>query len=191
MYLELLKERVLIFDGAMGTSIQQLGLTAADFGGIDLEGCNDYLVITRPDAIEGIHAAYLEAGADVLETDTFRSNRLTLREYGLQDRVIEINKAAALLARRVADRFSTPDRPRMVAGSIGPSGFLPSTSDPTLGNTTYRELCDVFYEQAKGLVEGGVDVLLVETSQDILEVKAQIAGIRNYLRAAGVQRPIQ
>ena len=123
-YLHELKQRVLIYDGAMGTSIQGLGLSAADFGGPDLEGCNDYLVITRPDAIEAIHASFLEAGADVLETDTFRSNRLTLREYGLQDRVIEINVAAAQIARRVADRFATAERPRFVAGSIGPSGYL-------------------------------------------------------------------
>ena len=191
MYLNVLKERVVVFDGAMGTSIQALGLSAADFGGPSLEGCNDYLVITRPDAIEGIHAAYLEAGADVLETDTFRSNPLTLREYDLQDRVIEINRAAAALARKVADQFSTPDRPRFVAGSIGPSGFLPSTSDPSLGNITYRELVDVFYQQAKGLAEGGVDLMLVETSQDILEVKAQVAGIRKYFRDAGKSLPIQ
>src|SRR5688500_9354282 len=105
MYLNVLKERVVVFDGAMGTSIQALGLSAADFGGPSLEGCNDYLVITRPDAIEGIHAAYLKAGADVLETDTFRSNPLTLREYDLQDRVIEINRAAAALARNTADKL--------------------------------------------------------------------------------------
>jgi 5-methyltetrahydrofolate--homocysteine methyltransferase len=191
MYLTALKERVLVFDGAMGTSIQALGLSAADFGGPALEGCNDYLVITRPDAIESIHASYLQAGADVLETDTFRSNPITLREYGLQDRVVEINRAAAQLARRVADKFSTPARPRFVAGSIGPSGMLPSTSDPSLGNITYGELVDVFFEQARGLVEGGVDVLLVETSQDILEVKAQVTGIRKYLRSAGLQLPIQ
>ena len=191
MYLEILKKRVLVFDGAMGTSIQGLNLSANDFGGRDLEGCNDYLVITRPDAIEGIHASYLSAGADVLETDTFRSNRLTLKEYGLQDRTLEINRAAASLARRVADKFSTPDRPRFVAGSIGPSGFLPSTSDPTLGNITYEELAIVFAEQARGLVEGGADVLLVETSQDILEVKAQVAGIRQYFKEAGLTRPIQ
>src|SRR5688572_17051935 len=117
MYLQTLKDRVLVFDGAMGTSIQALGLTAADFGGPALDGCNDYLVITRPDAIESIHASYLEVGADVLETNTFRSNPLTLREYGLQDRVLEINRAAASLARRVADKFATPDRPRFVAGS--------------------------------------------------------------------------
>ena len=152
MYLDLLKKRVLVFDGAMGTSIQALGLSAADFGGAALEGCNDYLVITRPDAIESIHASYLRVGADVLETNTFRSNPLTLREYGLQDRTIEINRAAASLARTVADKFATPDRPRFVAGSIGPSGMLPSTSDPTLGNITFDELAAAFYQQAQGLV---------------------------------------
>jgi len=190
-YLDTLKKRVLVFDGAMGTSIQGLGLSAVDFGGVHLEGCNDYLVISRPDAIESVHASYLEVGADVLETNTFRSNRLTLREYDLHERVIEINREAAALARRVADRFATPDRPRFVAGSIGPSGFLPSTSDPTLGNITYQQLAEVFYEQAQGLVEGGVDVLLIETSQDILEVKAQVAGIRRYLRESGRNVPIQ
>jgi 5-methyltetrahydrofolate--homocysteine methyltransferase len=190
-YIETLKQRVLVYDGAMGTSIQALGLSAADFGGPGLEGCNDHLVLSRPDAIEHIHASFLEVGCDVVETDTFRANRLTLREYGLQDRVVELNRAAAALARRVADRFATPERPRFVAGSIGPSGFLPSTSDPTLGNITYDELADVFAEQARGLVEGGVDVLLIETSQDILEVKAQVAGIRRYFREAGVWRPVQ
>jgi 5-methyltetrahydrofolate--homocysteine methyltransferase len=190
-YLDVLAQRVLVYDGAMGTSIQKLDLSEADFGGPGLEGCNDYLVITRPDAIEAVHASFLEVGCDVLETDTFRSNRLTLREYGLHDRVLEINRAAAQLARRVADRFTTPDRPRFVAGSIGPSGFLPSTSDPVLGNVTFSELVDVFGEQAQGLVEGGVDVLLIETSQDILEVKAQIVGIRRALQGLGVQVPLQ
>jgi 5-methyltetrahydrofolate--homocysteine methyltransferase len=190
-YLDRLQQRVLVFDGAMGTSIQKLGLTAADFGGPGLDGCNDHLVLSRPDAIESIHASFLEVGCDVLETNTFRANRLTLREYGLHDRVLEMNRAAGRVARRVADRFATADRPRFVAGSIGPSGFLPSTSDPTLGNTTFAELASVFAEQARGLVEGGVDVLLIETSQDILEVKAQIAGIRRYFREAGVSVPIQ
>jgi 5-methyltetrahydrofolate--homocysteine methyltransferase len=190
-YLETLDHRVLVFDGAMGTSIQGLGLTAADFGGAGLDGCNDHLVLSRPDAIEAIHASFLEVGCDVLETNTFRSNRLTLREYGLDDRVLEMNRAAAKLARGVADRFSAGDRPRFVAGSIGPSGFLPSTSDPTLGNIGFEELAAVFGEQARGLVEGGVDVLLIETSQDILEVRAAIVGIRRYLREAGVRVPIQ
>ncbi|MBW3554958.1 MAG: homocysteine S-methyltransferase family protein, partial [Gemmatimonadetes bacterium] len=165
----------------MGTSIQTRGLTADDFGGPALEGCNDYLVITRPDVVEEIHASFLEVGCDVVETDTFRSNRLTLKEYGLQDRILEINRAAAEVARRACDRYATEEKPRFVAGSIGPSGYLPSTSDPALGNITYEELVEAFTEQARGLIEGGVDVLLIETSQDILEVKAQVTGCRRAL----------
>jgi 5-methyltetrahydrofolate--homocysteine methyltransferase len=187
-YLAALKDRVLVFDGAMGTSIQRYELTAEDFGGARLEGCNDFLVISRPDVIEEIHASFLEAGCDVLETDTFRSNRLTLGEYGLGDRVREMNVAAAGLARRVAQRFSSPERPRFVAGSIGPSGFLPSSSDPTLGNASFDELVPVFAEQARALIEGGVDVLLIETSQDILEVKAAVFGCREAIREA--DRPV-
>ena len=121
-YLDVLKDRVLVYDGAMGTSIQALGLTAADFGGPELEGCNDHLVLSRPDVVEEIHASYLEVGCDVVETNTFRANQLTMREYGLEDRIVELNRTAAALARRAADRFSTPERPRFVAGSIGPSG---------------------------------------------------------------------
>src|SRR5690606_8266082 len=127
-------------------------------------------------------------GCDAVETDTFRSNRITLGEYGLGDRVREINIAAAQVARRAADRFATPERPRFVAGSIGPSGFLPSASDPTLGNITFEQLAPVFAEQAKALVEGGVDLLLIETSQDILEVKAAIFGCREAIESAG--RPV-
>jgi 5-methyltetrahydrofolate--homocysteine methyltransferase len=190
-YLDVLGRRVLVYDGAMGTSLQTLNLTEADFGGPGLEGCNDYLVISRPDAVESVHASFLEVGCDVLETDTFRSNRLTLREYDLHERVLEINRAAATLARGVADRFATADRPRFVAGSIGPSGLLPSTSDPVLGNTTFEELAATFAEQAQGLVEGGVDVLLIETSQDILEVRAQVVGARRAMRALGVHVPLQ
>jgi 5-methyltetrahydrofolate--homocysteine methyltransferase len=188
-YLAALDERVLVFDGAMGTSIQRYDLTPEDFGGQALEGCNDYLVITRPDVVGEIHASFLDAGSDVLETDTFRSNRLTLREYGLHDQVREINVAAAGLARSVADRFAAETgRPRFVAGSIGPSGFLPSASDPTLGNITFAELVPVFQEQAAALIEGGVDVLLIETSQDILEVKAAVFGCRQAIAQAG--RPV-
>jgi 5-methyltetrahydrofolate--homocysteine methyltransferase len=182
-YVAALRERVLVFDGAMGTSIQGYGLTAEDFGGERLEGCNDYLVVTRPDVIGEIHASFLEAGCDVLETNTFRSNRITLGEYGLGERVGEVNETAARLARDVADRYT--DRPRFVAGSIGPSGFLPSASDPTLGNITFDALVELFAEQATALVAGGVDVLLIETSQDILEVKAAIFGCRDAIRAAG------
>ncbi|MGK7313564.1 MAG: homocysteine S-methyltransferase family protein [Candidatus Longimicrobiales bacterium M2_2A_002] len=184
-YLEALRGRALVYDGAMGTSIQALELTADDFGGPALEGCNDHLVLSRPDVIEEIHASFLEAGCDVVETDTFRANRLTLKEYGLDEKVVELNRAAAEVARRACERHATGDRPRFVAGSIGPSGFLPSTNDPSLGDMTYAELVDVFAEQATGLVEGGVDVLLIETSQDMLEVKAQVTGIRRALEALG------
>ncbi|HUH14216.1 MAG TPA: homocysteine S-methyltransferase family protein, partial [Longimicrobiales bacterium] len=190
-YTEVLKQRVLVFDGAMGTSIQARDLSAADFGGAALEGCNDHLVFSRPDVVEEIHASFLEVGCDVLETDTFRSNPITLREYGLSEQTHELNRAAAELARRAADRFSTPERPRFVAGSIGPSGFLPATSDPTLGNVTYEELVDAFVVQAAGLIEGGVDVLLIETSQDMLEVKAQVTACRLAMKETGRDVPIQ
>ena len=136
-YLELLAERVLVFDGAMGTSIQALGLSAADFGGPALEGCNDHLSLTRPDVIAGIHASFLVVGCDVIETNSFRANRLAIEEYGLSERVVELNRAAARVARAEADRFSTPERPRFVAGSIGPSGYLPGASDPVLGSKTW------------------------------------------------------
>src|SRR5690606_11292273 len=191
-YLDAIEDHVVIFDGAMGTSIQRYGLTAEDYGGKQYEGCVDYLVITRPDVIEEIHASFLEVGEEAVETNTFRANRLTLSEYGLQDRVLEINRAAAGLARRVCDRFEQETgMPRCVAGSIGPSGKLPSGSDPDLSNITFEELADIFYEQAQGLVEGGADLLLVETSQDILEVKAAVYGINRYFEDAGVRIPLQ
>ncbi len=129
-YLDALKKRVLIFDGAMGTNLQKMNLTAEHFGGERTNGCNDYLVISYPQAVEKVHRSFLEVGVDVIETDTFRSNRLTLGEYGLAERVIEINRVAAALARRLADEYSTPEQPRFVAGSIGPSGKLPSVNDP-------------------------------------------------------------
>ncbi|MFQ3536406.1 MAG: methionine synthase [Aggregatilineales bacterium] len=191
-YLEAIRDHVLIYDGAMGTSIQRYKLTAEDFGGEALNGCNDYLVITRPDVIEAIHSSFLAVGCEVIETNTFRSNRITLAEYGLQDRVLEINRAAAQLARRVADKFAAETGlPRYVAGSIGPSGKLPSSDDPDLSNITFDELADVFAEQARGLVEGGVDVLLVETSQDILEVRAAVYGITRYFQESGNRVALQ
>jgi 5-methyltetrahydrofolate--homocysteine methyltransferase len=191
-YLDAIKDHVLIYDGAMGTNIQRYDLTAADFGGESLNGCNDYLVITRPDVIEEIHASFFEVGSEVVETCTFRSNRLTLAEYKLQDRVIEINRAAAQLARRVADRFERETgKPRYVAGSIGPTGKLPSSDDPELSNVTFDELAAVFYEQAQGLVEGGADALLIETSQDILEVRAAVYGIHRYFLDSGNRVAVQ
>jgi len=178
-YLEALRERVLIYDGAMGTSIDTFALTVEDYGGERTFGNRDYLVITRPDVITRIHESFMEAGADVLETCTFQSTRLRLEEWGLGERTLEINRAAARLAREVADRFEARDgRPRYVAGSMGPTGKLPSSDDPALSDISFEELSAIFREQAIGLIEGGVDVLLVETSVDILEVKAALDGIR-------------
>jgi 5-methyltetrahydrofolate--homocysteine methyltransferase len=191
-YLDAVQDHVVIFDGAMGTSIQAYKLTAEDFGGEHLNGCNDYLVITRPDVIQAIHESFLAVGSEVVETNTFRSNRLTLAEYGLEDRVLEINRAAAQVARRACEIWEAKTGiPRMVAGSIGPSGKLPSGNDPDLSNITFDELADVFAEQAQGLVEGGVDLLLIETSQDILEVKAAVYGINRYFDRARVRVPLQ
>lgn len=173
--LEIIKERTLVFDGAMGTMIQKCNLGPSDFGGENLEGANDHLVVTRPDVIEGIYKEYLEAGADVIETNSFGSNRLKLEEYGLST-IREHNVSAAKIARKVADAYSTPEQPRFVYGSMGPTGMLPSSTDEALSAITYDQLHDIFKEQAYHLIEGGVHGLLVETSQDILEVKAAVAG---------------
>src|SRR5438067_40444 len=170
-YLDELKKRVLIYDGAMGTNIQRYNLKPEDFGGKALEGCNDNLVRTRPDVIQAIHESFLAVGCDVVETCTFQSTPRRLHEWGLGDKTQEINVNASRIARSACDKYSTPERPRFVAGSMGPTGMLPSSSDPVLSQITYAELSENFYTQAKYLVEGGVDVLLIETSQDILEVK--------------------
>src|SRR5688572_13319354 len=190
-YLESLHERVLIFDGAMGTSVQRYNLTPEEFGGPRLEGCNDYLCVVNPRVIDEIHASYLEAGADVLETATFGSTRPKLEEYGIGDETYHQNYTAAQIARRLADEYSTDARPRYVAGSMGPTGFLPSADDPTLSNITYRQLKEIYKEQAKPLVEGGVDLLIIETTQDILELKAAINGAIEYFKESGRSVPIQ
>lgn len=190
-YLRLLQERVLIYDGAMGTQLMALELSAEDFGGDRYLGCYEALVLTRPEAIRAIHTAYLEAGADVVETDSFTASRLKLDEFGLGEKTHEINLRAAQLAREACDAIATPDRPRFVAGSMGPTGMLISSSDPTLSKITFEQLADIYGEQARALVEGGVDLLLLETMQDLLELKAAIAGItREFDR--GLRRvPIQ
>jgi 5-methyltetrahydrofolate--homocysteine methyltransferase len=190
-YLQALESKVLIFDGAMGTNIQRAHLTPEDFGGKALEGCNDHLVLTRPDVIQGIHESFLAVGCDVVETCTFQSTPRRLTEWGLGDKVRDINVTAARLARAACQAFSTPDHPRYVAGSIGPTGMLPSSSDPVLSAISFDELSENFYQQAKALVEGGVDVLLVETSQDILEVKAAIAGFERLFVELGRRVPVQ
>jgi methionine synthase (B12-dependent) (EC 2.1.1.13) len=190
-YLRELDKRVLLFDGAMGTMLQLQKLTAADFGGEHYLGCNDYLTLSSPETVARIHKAYLEAGADVVETDSFRANRLTLADYDLADKTYEINYAAAQIARKTADEFSTPKKPRFVAGSIGPSGKLISTNDPEMSDITFDELTEIFREQARALIQGGVDLLLIETSNDILEVKATINGIHLAFKEEGVRLPIQ
>ncbi len=191
-YLRALTRRVLVFDGAMGTNIQRHHLTAEDFGGKSLEGCNDHLVLTRPDVIRGIHESFLAVGCDVVETCTFQSTPRRLAEWGLGPEMSrEVNVAAARLARAACDAYATPDRPRYVAGSIGPTGMLPSSSDPVLSRITFAELSEQYYQQAKFLVEGGVDVLLIETAQDILEVKAAIAGFERLFAELGRRIPVQ
>ena len=191
-YLDALEQRVLIFDGAMGTNLQTQNLTVEQFGGEKTFGCNDFLVISYPEAVEKVHRSFLEVGVDVIETCTFRANRLTLAEYGLGDRTLEINQAGARLARRLADEYTqSSGQKRFVAGSIGPSGKLPSLDDPEMSNIDYEGLLEIFYEQALGLVKGGVDLLLIETSQDILEVKAAISGIQKAFTETGIVLPIQ
>jgi 5-methyltetrahydrofolate--homocysteine methyltransferase len=190
-YLDALRERVLVFDGAMGTNIQRHHLTADDFGGKSLEGCNDNLVLTRPDVIQGIHESFLAVGCDVVETCTFQSTPHRLREWGIEPRTHELNVNAARLARAACDKYAKANKPKFVAGSIGPTGMLPSSSDPVLSRITFGALEDTFYAQAKGLIEGGVDVLLVETAQDILEVKAAIAGFERLFKDLGFRVPIQ
>ncbi|HVR47010.1 MAG TPA: methionine synthase [Candidatus Binatia bacterium] len=190
-YLRLLGERVLIYDGAMGTQLMALDLSDEDFGGAAYRGCNETLVLTRPDVVRAIHEAYLASGADVVETDSFTGSRLKLDEYGLGERTREINLRAATLAREACDAVATAAWPRFVAGSMGPTGMLVSSSDPSLSKITYEQLRDLYAEQARALVDGGVDLLLLETMQDLLELKAAIAGIRLEF-ARGLRRvPIQ
>ncbi|HMG37010.1 MAG TPA: methionine synthase [Blastocatellia bacterium] len=181
-----LQERILVLDGAMGTAIQAKQLTAADFGGPHLEGCNENLVLTRPDVILDIHRGYLHAGADIVETNTFGGTSIVLAEYGLQDKVRQINSRAAELARQAASEHSTLAKPRFVAGSIGPTTKAISVT----GGVTFDQLIEAFHDQAAGLVEGGVDVLLVETQQDTRNIKAALIGIWRLFEEIGFKVPM-
>jgi 5-methyltetrahydrofolate--homocysteine methyltransferase len=171
-FLKTLKERVVVFDGAMGTNLHAQGLTIEDYGGPQFENCNEYLLITRPDAVENVHAGFLEVGCDVIETDSFNGTSIVLGEFGIAEMAYELNLKAAQLARRVASDFSTKERPRWVAGSMGPGTKL-----PTLGHVTFLETRDAYGDQARGLLDGGVDLLIVETCQDLLQLKAALVGI--------------
>lgn len=181
-----MKSKIMILDGAMGTMLQQAKLSAADFGGERYDGCNEYLNITRPDLISSIHCAYLEAGADIIETNTFGATSIVLAEYQLEDQVEAINHAAAKIAVQARDAYSTPDWPRYVVGAMGPTTKTLSVT----GGVTFEQLVDAYYEQAKALIEGGVDALLLETSQDTLNVKAGGIGIEQAFQACGVRLPI-
>ncbi len=181
-----LARRILVLDGAMGTAIQSYNLHAQDFGGTALEGCNEHLVLTRPDIIEAIHRGYAEAGADIIETNTFGGTRLVLGEYGLEDKVHEINHTAAQIARRVADSFATAERPRFVAGAMGPGTKMISVT----GGITFDQVRTLYTEQTLALLEGGVDLLYVETQQDTLNIKATLLGIDDAFNTTGRQVPI-
>ncbi|URR35772.1 methionine synthase [Thermosynechococcus sp. HN-54] len=184
-YLHAEPRRVIVFDGAMGTNLQAQNLTAEDFGGKEYEGCNEYLVISKPEAVAKVHRDFLAAGADVIETDTFGSSSIVLSEYNLGDRAYEISKKAAELAKSVAAEFSTPEKPRFVAGSMGPGTKL-----PTLGHIDYDTLYTAFREQAAGLFDGGVDLFIIETCQDVLQIKAALNGVMAVLRERGERRPL-
>src|SRR5262245_12403502 len=195
--------RLLILDGAMGTMIQRRGLTEADFRGErfaahagDLKGNNDLLVLTRPDVIRDIHREYLAAGADIIETNTFNSNAISQSDYKLEPLCYELNVAAARLAREAADEFTakTPDRPRFVAGAFGPANrtlsLSPDVNNPAFRAITFDQLRAAYADQARGLIDGGVDLLLVETIFDTLNCKAAIAAIQEVQEEKGVTLPL-
>jgi 5-methyltetrahydrofolate--homocysteine methyltransferase len=182
-YLDAVSKRVVVYDGGMGATLEQFDLTQEDYGGLQGK-CHEALVLNRPDVIEGVHTSMLEAGAEVVETDTFQASRLKLGEWGLAEYTVEINTKAAEIARKAAGEE------RFVAGSIGPTGFLPASDDPTLGQIRFRELVEVFSEQAAGLIDGGADLIIIETAQDILEVKAAVFGTREAFKSTGKTLPI-
>lgn len=206
---ELLKQRILILDGAMGTMIQQHHLTESDFRGDsqhahgclhhhahDLKGDNDVLVLTRPDVISGIHDDYLDAGADIIETNTFGASAIAQADYQLQGKAREMNRAAAALARQCADRAAAknPGKPRFVAGALGPTNrtasISPDVSDPAARNVTFDELVNAYREAIEGLAEGGADILLVETIFDTLNAKAALFAAEAFFEAAGQRLPV-
>ncbi|WP_264739291.1 methionine synthase [Cytobacillus firmus] len=183
---EQLKKKILIMDGAMGTMLQRANLTADDFGGEEYEGCNENLNITAPSVIKHIHLEYLKAGADIIETNTFGATSIVLADYDLEEKAYELNKIAVEIAREAADRISTPEWPRYVAGAMGPTTKTLSVT----GGSTFEEMIAAYEEQARGLIDGGADLLLLETSQDMLNVKAGFIGIENASKKTGIKLPL-
>ena len=197
----LLQQRILVLDGAMGTQVQTYGLEESDYRGErfahhprDLKGASDVLAITKPEVLEEIHRKYLEAGADIIETNTFNAQAMSFADYDLQPYVYEINKAAAEICRRAADAFSTPEKPRFVAGAMGPTNrtasLSPDVNNPGLRSVTFDELVDAYYEQVRGLVDGGVDILLPETTFDTLNLKAALFAISKFFDDTGITLPV-
>ncbi len=186
-FLDEIEKRIILFDGAMGTEIQKLKPKPQDFPD-NKDGFNDGLVLTRPEWIKNIHKSYLEAGSDCIETNTFGSNQIKLQEYGFGEKTLSINKLSAEVANNVTKEFA--NEKKYVVGSMGPTGYLPSSNDPDLGNIKLNTITDAFDLQAEGLILGGVDVLLIETSQDILEVKLAITGSFNAMKRTGKKIPI-
>ncbi len=198
---ELLTRRILVLDGAMGTQIQTYGLSEADFRGArfanhprDLKGASDVLAITNPAVLDEVHRKYLDAGADIIETNTFNAQKISFADYDLQPYVYEINKAAAEICRKAADDYSTPGKPRFVAGAMGPTNrtasLSPDVNNPGLRGVTFDELVDAYYEQARGLVDGGVDILLPETTFDTLNLKAALFAIQKLFDDTGIALPV-
>ncbi len=184
-FLDLLKEKVIVFDGAMGTYLQSLNLSIDDWGGPNFENCSENLLYTRPDAIEKVHTSFLDAGCDVIETNSFGGSEVVLTEFGIADKTYDVNNARRRLAKQIAGDYSTADKPRFVAGSIGPGTKL-----PTLGHITYRDLKDAYREQVRGLVDGGSDLLIVETCQDLLQTKAALAAIFEHFEKQKIKIPV-
>jgi 5-methyltetrahydrofolate--homocysteine methyltransferase len=198
---EILKNRIAILDGAMGTMIQRFKLSEADYRGErfkdfpkDVKGNNELLSLTRPDVIRDIHEGYLAAGADLIETNTFGATTIAQADYDMADLAIEMNRASAQIARTACDKYSTPDKPRFVAGALGPTpktaSISPDVNDAGARNVTFEELRRAYYEQTQALVEGGSDVLLVETIFDTLNAKAALFAIEEYFQASGERLPL-
>jgi len=184
-FLDTLKERIVVFDGAMGTNLQVQNLSLDDFGGLRFEGCNEHLLITRPAAVEKVHTAFLDVGCDVIETNSFNGTPVDFAEYDMADQAYDMNVLAARLAKRIASDYSTKDKPRWVAGSMGPGRKL-----PTLGHIGFLELKAAYAEQVRGLLDGGADLLIVETCQDLLQTKAALSAIFDHFEKNRVRVPV-
>src|SRR5215213_2822538 len=184
-FLELLKEKIVVFDGAMGSNLQAQNLSIEDWGGANFENCSENLLYTKPEAIETVHLGFLDVGCDVIETNSFGGSEVVLQEFGIADKAYDVNKRAAEMAKRLANDYATAAQPRFVAGSMGPGTKL-----PTLGHITYENLKKSYDRQVHGLFDGGVDMFIVETCQDLLQIKAALASIFEFFAKNKVKIPV-